>query len=124
MTPIQPAKGRAKSRWPLPLLWSRSGVIQLKGDGTTPASTRRIEASPTRKSTYRRPRSVIACANLFIGLKNIHFLWGGSNPTNSLAPAVVMPLRTLAKRCMRLSPLLAAPAALLLIQGEAKAVLT
>jgi hypothetical protein len=79
MTPIQPAKGRAKSRWPLPLLWSRSGVIQLKGDGRTPASTRRI---------------------------------------------VVIPLRTLAKRCMRLSPLLAAPAALLLIQGEAKAVLT
>jgi hypothetical protein len=35
-----------------------------------------------------------------------------------------MPLRTLAKRCMRLSPLLAAPAALLLIQGEAKAILT
>jgi len=35
-----------------------------------------------------------------------------------------MPLRTLAKRCKRLTPLLAAPAALLLIQGEAKAILT
>ena len=35
-----------------------------------------------------------------------------------------MPLRTLAKRCKRLSPLLAAPAALLLTQGEAKAILT
>jgi hypothetical protein len=35
-----------------------------------------------------------------------------------------MPLRTLAKRCKRLTPLLAAPAALLLNQGQAKAVLT
>ena len=35
-----------------------------------------------------------------------------------------MPLRTLAKRCKHLTPLLAAPAALLLIQGKAKAVLT
>ncbi|MEI7667178.1 MAG: hypothetical protein WCI65_14125 [Synechococcaceae cyanobacterium ELA263] len=35
-----------------------------------------------------------------------------------------MPLHTLAKRCRRLSPLLAAPAALLLSQGEAKAILT
>jgi len=33
-------------------------------------------------------------------------------------------LRTLAQRCRRLSPLLAAPAALLLTQGEAKAILT
>jgi len=33
-------------------------------------------------------------------------------------------LRTLAKRCRRFTPLLAAPAALLLSQGEAKAVLT
>jgi MYXO-CTERM domain-containing protein len=43
---------------------------------------------------------------------------------NLLAPAVIMPLRTLAKRCKRFTPLLAAPAALLLIQGEAKAILT
>jgi hypothetical protein len=35
-----------------------------------------------------------------------------------------MLLRTLAQRCRRFSPLLAAPAALLLIQGQAKAVLT
>jgi len=35
-----------------------------------------------------------------------------------------MPLRTLAKRCRRFSPLLAAPVALLLSQGQAKAVLT
>jgi len=35
-----------------------------------------------------------------------------------------MLLRTLAKRCRRLSPLLAAPAALLLTQGKAQAILT
>ena len=35
-----------------------------------------------------------------------------------------MPLRTFVKRCGRLSPLLAAPASLLLLQGQAKAVLT
>lgn len=35
-----------------------------------------------------------------------------------------MPFRTLAQRCKRLTPLLAAPAALLLNQGQAKAVLT
>jgi hypothetical protein len=35
-----------------------------------------------------------------------------------------MPLRTLAQRSKRLTPFLAAPAALLLTQGQAKAVLT
>jgi len=38
--------------------------------------------------------------------------------------AVKLPLRLLAQRSKRLSPLLAAPAALLLIQGQAKAILT
>ena len=52
------------------------------------------------------------------------FLGGGTVAANLLAPAVVTPLRTLAKRCRRLLPLLAAPAALLLTQGEAKAILT
>jgi hypothetical protein len=42
------------------------------------------------------------------------------HPTQSL----VMSLRAFAKRCTLLSPLLAAPAALLLLQGQAKAVLT
>ena len=54
----------------------------------------------------------------------MNFLWGGTLSANLFAPAAVMPLLTLAKRCRRLSPLLAAPAALLLTQGEAKAVLT
>ena len=36
---------------------------------------------------------------------------------------MIEPLRTLAQRCKRLSPLLAAPAVLLLSQGEAKAIL-
>jgi hypothetical protein len=40
------------------------------------------------------------------------------------AYAVNMPLRTLAQRSKHLTPLLAAPAALLLTQGQAKAVLT
>jgi hypothetical protein len=43
---------------------------------------------------------------------------------NLLAPAVIRTYRTLAKRSKRFTPLLAAPAALLLIQGEAKAILT
>lgn len=54
----------------------------------------------------------------------MNFLWGGIIAANLLAPAAATSLRTLAKRCGRLSPLLAAPAALLLSQGEAKAILT
>jgi hypothetical protein len=48
---------------------------------------------------------------------------GGNIAANLLALAVIMPLRTLAQRCRRLSPLLAAPAALMLSQGQAKAIL-
>ena len=54
----------------------------------------------------------------------MNFLWGGILTPNLHPHAVAMPLRTLVKRCKRLSPLLAAPAALLLTQGEAKAILT
>ena len=49
---------------------------------------------------------------------------GGILTPNLLSHAVNMPLPTLAKRCKRLTSLLAAPAALLLSQGQAKAVLT
>ncbi len=49
---------------------------------------------------------------------------GGIIAANLPAYAVNMPLRTLAQRSKRLTPLLAAPAALLLTQGQAKAVLT
>ena len=52
------------------------------------------------------------------------FFGGVILTANSLAHAVITPLRTLAKRCKRLTPFLAAPAALLLTQGEAKSVLT
>jgi hypothetical protein len=52
------------------------------------------------------------------------FLRGGIVTANLLAHAVTLPLRTLAKHCKRLTPLLAAPAVLLLSQGQAKAVLT
>ena len=51
------------------------------------------------------------------------FFRGGILNANSLAHVVITPLRTLAQRCKRLTPLLAAPAALLLTQGQAKAVL-
>jgi len=37
---------------------------------------------------------------------------------------VIAPLRPLVQHCKRLSPLLAAPTALLLMQGQAKAILT
>lgn len=53
-----------------------------------------------------------------------HDFLGGILTVNLLPDAVIMPLRTLAKRCKRLTPFLAAPAALLLSQGQAKAVLT
>lgn len=53
------------------------------------------------------------------------FFGGGSIvAANSTLHAVITPLRAFAKRCKRLTPLLAAPAALLLSQGQAKAVLT
>jgi hypothetical protein len=55
----------------------------------------------------------------------MNFLFLGSIIAANLpAPAVVMPLHAVAQRCMHLSPLLAAPAALLLTQGQAKAILT
>jgi uncharacterized protein YjbI with pentapeptide repeats len=64
------------------------------------------------------------CQSLHWHQKHESPFFGGANITaNLLVPAVVTPLRTLAKRCRRLSPLLAAPAALLLTQGEAKAIL-
>jgi hypothetical protein len=48
----------------------------------------------------------------------------GSNViVNLFVPPVIMPLLTLAKRCKAFIPLLAAPASLLLSQGEAKAIL-
>ena len=54
------------------------------------------------------------------------FFWGGGGiiTANLHQHAMNMPLRTLAHHCKRLSPLLAAPTALLLSQDQAKAVLT
>ena len=52
------------------------------------------------------------------------FLRGGIINTILHAHAVISTPRTLAQHCKRLSPLLVAPAALLLSQGQAKAVLT
>jgi hypothetical protein len=52
------------------------------------------------------------------------FFGGGHNFAKLPAHAVITPLSAFAQRCKRLVPLLAAPAALLLSQGQAKAVLT
>jgi len=48
---------------------------------------------------------------------------GGNIIKKLLVPTVIKLLRTIAKRCKAFTPLLAAPAALLLSQGEAKAIL-
>ena len=53
-----------------------------------------------------------------------HLERGGNLAANLHHYAVVMPLHALVQRCKLFSPLLAAPAALLLMQGQAKAVLT
>jgi hypothetical protein len=79
---------------------------------------------PPEKAPTESTEKICECANIFTGLRGINFLWGGTIDAILLVPAVIMPLRNLAKRCKRFTPLLAAPAALLLIQGEAKAILT
>ena len=100
-------------------------MIQLEGNGTTPARTGRFEAPP-QKGTYRKPETAIACANLFTGLRGMIFFWGGGSivAAKLLTNALTVQLCTFAQHCKRLTPLLAAPAALLLGQGDAKAVLT
>jgi hypothetical protein len=52
------------------------------------------------------------------------FFWGVHNFFAFEFFTVIMLLRTFAQRCKRLTPLFAAPAALLLLQGQAKAFLT
>ena len=54
----------------------------------------------------------------------IAFLGGGITTANLHHHAVNIQLHTIAKRFKRFTPLLAAPAALLLSQEQAKAVLT
>ncbi len=66
-------------------------------------------------------KKVFVRANLFIGLRSINFFFWGAQLLNCETYAVITPLNTLAKRCKRHLPLLAAPAALLLIQGQALA---
>jgi hypothetical protein len=45
-------------------------VIQLEGDGTTPANKGRFEAPP-QKAPTESPDKIFARANLFIDLKSI-----------------------------------------------------
>lgn len=57
-------------------------MIQLEGDGTTPARTGRF-AAPPQKGTYRKPETAIACANLFTGLRGMIF--GGEHSCCEIA---------------------------------------
>jgi hypothetical protein len=85
-----------------------------------------LRCPPPEKAPTESTEKICECVNIFTGLKGMNFLfWGGGIvAANLLAPAVIMTLRTLAQRCKLFTPLLAAPAALLLSQGQAKAVLT
>lgn len=101
-------------------------MIQLEGERTTRARVRGAlrYPPPKKKAPTESLGKNLACANLFTGLKRMIFLGGGSITGNLHQHAVNIPLRTLAHHCKRLSPLLAAPAVLLMSQGQAKAVLT
>jgi len=92
--------------------------------GRRPRVRGTLRYPPPEKAPTESTEKICECANIFTGLSGINFLWGGTIDAILLVPAVIMPLRNLAKRCKRFTPLLAAPAALLLIQGEAKAILT
>jgi hypothetical protein len=86
-------------------------------------STGHFEA-PYKKGTHRKPGKSFPCTNIFIGLRDMVFFGGGKIAAIAHAYSVVIPLRTLAKHSKRFTPLLAAPAALLLGQEQAQAVLT
>jgi hypothetical protein len=64
------------------------------------------------------------CANLLTGTNNHANFMGGQNFKELHSYAMKPAIHQLSQRCKRLVPLLAAPAALLLGQGQAKAVLT
>ena len=86
-------------------------------------STGRFEAPPETAPTESLGK-FFACANhLTSPQERVFFLGGGIDTANLPAHAVIMPLRALAQCCKRLFPLLAAPTALLLSQGQAKAIL-
>jgi hypothetical protein len=99
-------------------------VIQLEGDGTTPANTGRLEASPPKR-TYRKPeKDFYTCPFLNWPQAQDWFLRESIITAVLHHKTVITPLRNLAQHCKPFIPLLAAPAALLLSQGQAKAVLT
>ena len=79
-------------------------MIQLEGDGTTPAHTGHFEAPP-QKAPTKSPEKDIARTNLFIDLKSmIAFLGGGITTANLHHHAVNIQLRTIAKRFKRFTP--------------------
>ena len=101
-------------------------MIQLKGMGRRPRVLGALRCPPPEKapteSTEKHGKDLRMCQYLHWP-QRYEFPLGGSllmqtcSCSDHAAP-------TLAKRCKRFTPMLAAPAALLLNQGEAKAILT
>ena len=79
---------------------------------------------PHKKPPTESPKKDFARANLLTGLKSTIFHREGDNMFTSQTFVAAMLLSIFANRSKPLIPLLAAPAALLLSQGQAKAILT
>jgi len=78
---------------------------------------------PPKKALPKARISYCMCQSL--DWLQVHDFFGGIHNTFAFEFfTVIMLIRTFAQRCKRLTPLLAAPAALLLLQGQAKAFLT
>jgi hypothetical protein len=110
-----------------PLTRGKAATDGAGGRGAAAAGSEEARGTlrrPTKKAPTESPEnpfpvpisSLVPGANFFGG---VGILTASSHPC-----AVVIPLRTLAKHSKRFTPLLAAPAALLLGQEQAKAVLT
>ena len=76
---------------------------------------------PPRKGTYRKPEKAFARANHLADPQEHLICGAGKEDSRTISS---MPLRILAKRLKRFAPLLTAPAALLLLQGQALAITT
>lgn len=86
-------------------------------------STGRFEAPP-RKGTHRKPgKDFCMCQSLYWHQEAGNFQ-GGQNCINFQSVPMKRQIVGLFQHCKHIAPLLAAPAALLLVQGQAKAVLT
>ena len=79
---------------------------------------------PHKNAPTESPKKFFTRAIFLIGLRSMIYSWGGHNYSDIASQKGMMPSRILAQHCKRIIPWLAAPAALLLSQGQAKAVLT